>query len=336
LEALGHDAATAEVELQGFAGLNLNASVEFRGGNEERTRALTATTEYITLRAALPERQLHIGPFKTLRTGIEVSFGDSLGIGSKRDLTKGDTVGTSTTDYSHHLLLKLTVEAVSTRDITWNGALEFDWNLSDDEGQCVTCAAPTLRLTTDHEWQPFDGADIALGNPEIAIGINDGLKAALRSRDADSLHADITLRGSLIVHDEDIAKAAVTFGRHAANAESMQRTAARIRAAQVLDSLALVQVQKAVDRGDEAAASSWRQKHRDHVTDIGNWKNQLHADSLKVARARHDNTSKAPVAGSDKGWYWRASLTLGNMSLGNLIDLTSNVTRAIASGLKRP
>lgn len=327
LEALGHDATTAEIELQGYAGLNSTYSAEGRLGSDQVGGGIGVTQEFLTLRAAMPERVIDTGPIRSVRTGIELSFSDSVAAGATVDPYMAETRFKESNDASLHLAAKLTVDVVTTRDITWIGALEFDFNLTEGftEG-----AAPTLRLTTDHAWQPWEEVDLQLGNPELALGINDGLIAALKARDAQKLHADLTLRGSLIAFGEDLARVAVTFGRHAANDSSMSRTAARIEAAALLDSIAVARMNEATARGDTAAAASWRQKHRDHVTDMGDWKRQLRTDSAAVAAGR-GGEKRATAANPDAEWYWRASLTLGNMSFMNLLDLAGNAVRAVSA-----
>lgn len=325
-EALGHDATTSEIELQGYIGLNTTAAVEMRGGSDEISGGFGMTHEYLTVSAMLPERQLRSGPIRTIRTGLELSFGDSMGVGGKRDRTVGDTAFSADTDFSLHPLVKVLVEMETQRGITWEGALEIDLGYDFEEWD----TKPTLRLTTDHAWQPWDAVDLKLGNPEAALAINDGLFKAIAERDQRQLDLDLTLRGSLILYGEDIARGAITFGRHAVNKESMERTKAYLEASKTLASMAWDDRNRALARGDSAAAAEFDRKHTDLLRDIAEDEIRLRADSSAIAAAR--GGGKAPAAAkSDGGLYWKASFTLGNMSLLNLIDLAGNVTRAITA-----
>jgi hypothetical protein len=283
-----------------------------------------ATAEYITLRGALPERHPEKGPFQSLRAGIVLSIGDTIGKSLKRDFTLDEQTYKTDQDWSRHILLMLTLTGETHGGVTWDGSLEFDWNFTKREW----LPAPTLRLKTDHSLPISSDSALALGNPEVAIGVNDGLLKSIRHLDLDSLHADVTLRGSLLFHDQPIAIAAVTIGRRAANAESMERTQARIKAAELLDSTALAEADKALARGDTAASVAWHQKHGEHLTDIRNWQKQLANDSVAIARARGKSDDPPKAALSDKRMYWKASLNLGNMGLGNLIDLVRTAIRS--------
>ncbi|MBR9990784.1 MAG: hypothetical protein KFH98_13570 [Gemmatimonadetes bacterium] len=334
LEGLGHDANTAEIELQGYAGLSTTVSAEGVIGNETTGANLGATQEFLVVRAAMPERRFDGGPVKSLRTGIELIFGDSMGISADANeagrLERGQ-------DFSLHPVIKLTVTMVTQRDeaapeITWDGALEIDIGIDVLDSYAVD-TKPTLRLTTDHAWQPWEAVDLALGNPEVAFAINDGLFNAIGSRDVQQLDADLTLRGSLILHDEDIAKVAVTFGRHANDPQKYWQSQVGRSAEDLTRNIHMLsdlrrQEDAARARGDTAGVNEARRRYAEVDQVVTQARTQLRRDSVILAGydKRYAEGNRAVTQEVEKGkWYWKASLTLGNMGLADLLDLIRDI-----------
>jgi hypothetical protein len=346
-EFFGHDAATAEIELQGFAGMSTTGAVEASVGNEGGMVGAGVTQEFLVLRAALPEREFRSGWIKSIRTGIEVSFGDSMGVAAKSDITGSDSTFKSKPDVSLHPVLKLTVTMVTDRndtdnidsEITWEGALEVDVGIDMlDSGKVDT--KPTLRLTTDHQFQPWDGIELALGNPEAAVAINDGLRNAIGSVDLKQLDADITLRGSLILHGVDIAKAAITIGRHADDPQKywqgqVGRSSEDLKRNTDLLSQLSRSEQDAVARGDSVNARAARARSSEIEQIVQQSSKQMRRDSVILAGydARYAEGNRAPALSPRESgkWYWKASLTLGNMKFYELVDLIRDIGLAITA-----
>ncbi|HEY0809369.1 MAG TPA: hypothetical protein VGD49_04370, partial [Longimicrobiales bacterium] len=326
-----------ELELQGFAGFNQTMAVRLgaRGQFASEWPGVGAdvshTREWLNLRGTLPAKKFDNAAIKSIQYGVELTYGDSIAYGLGGNLRAGAS-------RSYDLVLKPTLEVVTSDDVTWTGTIEMDAGMSwSGKNPFSGENKLTLRVKTDHEFQPglLDGSACAIGHPEVALDINDGLIKATMSAAPARLDWDFNLRGSFLFQSDEIATLGLTVGRSAdkpieyyesevaRKQKQLDQAVHELRRRRQMETEQMarnprgVATHNAIRAGIEeqrVLVESLQQSVRKDSTIVADYK----------ANYKAANRTNASSATRGKG-FWQASLALGNMGILDLINLLTKI-----------
>ena len=328
-QMLGYD--QKELELQGFVGFDYQGSIGLAGDSRKGSRPdVTTLTEFLNLRVALPERSpLLLHEFiKSMRLELELAV--------------QDTVAHTRAETAHnqwHLLLnvnhRLALNDTLIKALRLNPGAELVSTTGLDlstEGfkQGSTELKLVRRYSLDASWSLGD-TKFVVGHPELEIGV---LLAGESKGDVM-----LSLTGSAGWGDaEELGKVTVTLARSASVARSHEPT------------LGLDRMQSNVKRWqdrldftqgelDKATSHEDSLKLQGYITNYQHWiaDEQEHIKSfeslniVRKQRAKQDSVAAAqPKCFKLKGWYCSYRISLGNLTLVDLLALIRNIGCEVA------
>jgi hypothetical protein len=332
---------TSEFELQGFVGLNQSFSVGVSAGTKPgaagpspayREGGLGADVSlertFFVARGALPAWKKPWGSERlaSIQLGIEIVIKDSTVLAG---------AGLGKNDAAFDVVITPTITVVTADDVTWKGAIGVDLA----KGSWVDWDPKlVVKLVTDKTWQPgpLAGTQFAIGNLEAELDVDEGLIAAF-SKGPGAIDWSLAIGGSLgWANQPALAKLGVAFGRKADNPEKYWTDMVATDSAQAQAELLLIQISR--ERLDRAEAAG-------NAADIETARAELdHRSKLLDETLQRLRTSqrgldlwkqaaaggKPALTNNEKGaWWWRARISLGNLSLLDLLDLFRKASVAI-------
>lgn len=328
-QMLGYD--QKELELQGFVGFDYQGSIGLAGDSRKGSRPdVTTLTEFLNLRAALPERSpLLLHEFiKSMRLELELAV--------------QDTVAHTRAETAHnqwHLLLnvnhRLALNDTLIKALRLNPGAELVSTTGLDlstEGfkKGSTELKLVRRYSLDASWSLGD-TKFVVGHPELEIGV---LLAGESKGDVM-----LSLTGSAGWGDaEELGKVTVTLARSASVVRSHEPT------------LGLDRMQSNVKRWqdrldftqgelDKATSHEDSLKLQGYITNYQHWiaDEQEHIKSfeslniVRKQRAKQDSVAAAqPKCFKLKGWYCSYRISLGNLTPVDLLALIRNIGFEVA------
>lgn len=323
-----------EVEFTAFAGADTKLSGNVSFGSEDRWAVgANGEAEVLLITAALPELGFPTSPIRKTRLGFELAFGISgdLGYDLGRTASSDTTKGALSTGREITLVGRVVGEAETANRIKWK--IEYEtpipllaWLKGQPDTAVNATTEHTVTVSTNAKWQPWSDVEVAIGEPSLKI------KATPLKNAADpTMHGGLegTLSGSLIMFDEKVATISGTYGRKADK---------RVIQAQHLVTLGhdLVDKSRADLRAAEAAGDTARIARAKASLERSERLLKRNADALAAEdaaakKAKESNTAApartATTVRSDT--YWKVKLSVGNMSLVNLLDLIQKFRLAL-------
>jgi len=330
-QALGY--GDKEIELQGFLGVNFNASVGLMGATGQGVRGdVSADLQFLNLRAALPRRDVLLPGLSSLFRSSQLEF--ELAVTDSASVTRaaGDRLHHQfhlLLNFNHHLTLSRQLE----RALHVNPGAELvsttGLDLSTEEFTQGSGEVKLVRrYTLDATWT-LGQTRFVLGHPELEIGL---LLAGEHRGDLM-----FTLSGSAGWGGQDaLGKLAITLARSAAVARSHQPTAS-------LDRMQadLARWQDRLNSANEhlatAATPADSAPWLDEKRIVSGWiaETQEQARSFESLNAtRRARAQQAQVVAAQPrcfgltGWYCTFRLSLGNLGLVDLMSLIREIGTA--------
>ena len=310
------DEGDAEIELEAFLGVDAEykASVSF-GSEKKWAVGAEGEVDMLVLHATMPERRLPNDLVRTVRFGAEIA----IGIAGEAEASQKDSEAKASVQGAIKLIVTALVTARDKKGVEWEGELELPFALERGGGKTEKKFEPTLTLKSEFAWPPGEDVDLKIGHPELEIKISEELGNLMKSNMRVGLEG--TLKGALILFDEDVATVGVT----------LERKGDKTRAAK------LVELGEELVKSSQAALDN--AKKTGNAEEIAKYERTLekskrllkrNEEALKLEEAEAKKLGSAYKPAVAKGeTHWKASLELGNMSLVNLLDLIQKIGLAV-------